>query len=141
VADTKSDDPEFAEYRKHLVLAEQKAQEDYDKTVLSLSGGALGISFAFIDKVVKTKPLVSPGYLFWSWVAWASSVVIVLASYFFSIRALRKAIKQSHTGEIYVRKPGGWAALLTETANIFGAAFFILGLFLLGVFVWRNISP
>jgi len=36
------------EYRTHLVAAEQKAQEDYDKTVISLSGGALGISFAFI---------------------------------------------------------------------------------------------
>ena len=27
------------EYRKALVAAEQKAQEDFDKTVLSLSGG------------------------------------------------------------------------------------------------------
>lgn len=31
----------MAEYRKSLVAAEQKSQEDFDKTVLSLSGGAL----------------------------------------------------------------------------------------------------
>ncbi|WP_417913843.1 hypothetical protein [Candidatus Electronema sp. JM] len=34
---------QLAEYRKWIVAAEQKSQEDFDKTVLSLSGGALGV--------------------------------------------------------------------------------------------------
>jgi len=43
------------EYRKHLVAAEQQVQADFDKTVLSLSGGALGISFAFVKNPVIVK--------------------------------------------------------------------------------------
>jgi hypothetical protein len=34
----------LAQYRQRLVLAGQKAQEDYDKSVLSLSGGAFAVS-------------------------------------------------------------------------------------------------
>ena len=34
-------DKEMQEYRSHLVEARQKAFEDFDKTVLALSGGAL----------------------------------------------------------------------------------------------------
>ncbi len=34
---------QLAEYRKWIFAAEQKSQEDFDKTVLSLSGGAVGI--------------------------------------------------------------------------------------------------
>lgn len=33
------------DYRKLLLTAEQQAQANFDKTVLSLSGGALGVSF------------------------------------------------------------------------------------------------
>jgi hypothetical protein len=33
----------LVDYRKLLVGAEQKAQEDFDKTVLALSGAALGV--------------------------------------------------------------------------------------------------
>ena len=34
------------EYRATLLVAEQKAPGQFDKTVLTLSGGALGVSFA-----------------------------------------------------------------------------------------------
>lgn len=42
---------------KFLRDADQQAQTDYEKTVLSLSGGALGISFAFVKDIVGSKPL------------------------------------------------------------------------------------
>jgi hypothetical protein len=35
-------DPATAEYRKDLIALEQRAQEEYDNTLLTLSGGALG---------------------------------------------------------------------------------------------------
>jgi hypothetical protein len=131
---------ELDDYRKHLVLAEQKAQEDFDKTVMSLSGGALGISFAFIDKIVGTNPMISPSLLFYAWWSWGASVAIVLLSYLFSIRAIRRAIKQTDTGAIYIRRPGGKAALLTEISNLLGASLFFLGLFLIGLFIKRNLG-
>jgi hypothetical protein len=135
-----SEDDEFEAYRHHLLLAEQRAQEDYDKTVVSLSGGALGVSFAFLDNIVKGRPLTNPNLLFVAWACWSISLLVVLASFFFSIRALRKAQKQARTGAIFLRTPGGWAAKLTEIANVTGAVLFVVGLLFIGVFVWRNLT-
>ena len=84
---------DLSEYRKHLQTAEQKSQEDFDKTVLSLSGGALGISFVFLKDVIGPNPVVNPGMLFAAWVAWGSSTFCVLASYYASHLALRRAIR------------------------------------------------
>jgi hypothetical protein len=69
---------DLSDYRKHLQTAEQKSQEDFDKTVLSLSGGALGISFIFLKDVIGPNPVVSPNLLFTAWVAWGSSTFCVL---------------------------------------------------------------
>jgi len=43
---------ELFKYRADLITGRQKAQEQFDKAVLSLSGGALGVSFTFVDKFV-----------------------------------------------------------------------------------------
>src|SRR5690242_8681658 len=87
-------DARLDEYRKHCVTAEQKAQEDFDKWVLTLSGGGLGTSFAFIKDLIGTGPLAHPLLLFSAWSAWAVSIVATLASFFFSQLALRTAIRQ-----------------------------------------------
>ena len=65
-------DKALADYRQHLVLAAQKAQDDYDKTLLSLSGGALGVSFAFVDKFVKAGVVQNPRLLIFAWVCWGA---------------------------------------------------------------------
>lgn len=46
------------EWREHLVSAEQKSQEDLDKALLSLSGGALGVSLIFLKDVIGQGPQV-----------------------------------------------------------------------------------
>jgi hypothetical protein len=127
-------------YRQHLVLAEQKAQEDFDKTVITLSGGALGLSFAFLDKVVGTKAPASTALLFYAWWSWGISLGVVLLGYLFSIRAIRRAIKQTDSGSIYIRRPGGLASLLTEASNLLGAILFFVGLLLIGIFIRRNLA-
>lgn len=93
---------QLAQYRQHLVLAEQKAQETYDKTLLSLSGGAFGITFAFVDKFLGGQPVSSTKCLVYSWFCLGLSAAVVLASHLFSQRALRSAIHQVDAGEIYV---------------------------------------
>jgi hypothetical protein len=129
---------DLSAYRQHLVLAEQKAQEDYDKTVLSLAGGALGVSFAFIDKFIPDDRVVWPAMLVTAWAFWALSVGFVLVSYFLSRAALRKAIRQTDSGEIRSVSPGGaWSrAVLACNASAGGA--FLLGVIVIAVFVYRN---
>lgn len=122
------------------MLAEQKAQEDYDKTILSLSGGALGISFAFIDKVIGTGAVIQPRLLFCAWLSWGSSVIFVLTSYFFSQLALRRAIKQVDMHQIYIKRPGGFFSIAIDICNVMGGLLFFAGVILIVIFVQKNLG-
>lgn len=129
----------LSSYRDHLVLAGQKSQEDYDKTVVTLSGGALGVTFAFLEKVIGNGPAATPELLFAAWLCWAASITSVLTSYFLSRVALRKAIEQVDSGEDPPRRPGGWTGFATEIFNILSGTFFVVGVVTAAIFVLRNL--
>lgn len=127
-------------YREHCVSAGQKVQEDYDKAVLTLSGGALGVSFAFIKDVIGPGAITHPRLLLGAWIVWGMSVVITLASYWFSGRALRKAINQIDAGNIHGKVPGGAYAGITESLNAVGGLLFVTGVILMVFFVSANVD-
>jgi hypothetical protein len=132
-------EPHLAEYRSTLVAAEQKSQDDYDKTIVSLSGGALGISIVFLSDIVgESVPIV-----LWSivaaWAFWALSLTSVVVSYFFSRMALSKAIEQIDKGTIE-DNIGGWASPATKISNSVSGISFILGVVMLIYFVTKNIG-
>ena len=79
-------------YRESLEALKQKSQDSYDKTVLSLSAGALGLSFAFVKDIVGSWPPQAYAWLFAAWVSWGVGVTSALFSFLCSQRALRKAI-------------------------------------------------
>jgi len=133
-------DESLKEYRSRLETLEQKAQEDFDKTVLSLSGGALGVSFAFIKDIVGPDKITKPLLLFLAWICWGMSVIVILISYYTSHLALRKAIKQVDTNEIRKVQPGGKADRVTAICNGLGAALFFIGVVLISIFVWQNLE-
>ena len=128
------------EYRQSLVAAEQKCQDDFDKTVLSLSGGALGVSFVFVKDLVGSNPIDHPNWLLLAWLTWAASSLAILASFFSSHLALRKAIQQCDDGTIYNQKPGGFLAGLTRNLNAAGALLFFVGVCLMAAFAFSNLS-
>lgn len=131
----------LADYRKWLVAAEQKSQEDFDKTILSLSGGALGISFVFLKDVIGPHPILQSGFLLAAWLAWAFSTFSVLTSYYLSHLALRRAISQVDNGTIYKQPPGGAFARWTAILNAAGAVLFLVGVCCITVFAGSNLSP
>ena len=133
-------DESLKNYRSRLELLEQKAQEDFDKTVLSLSGGALGISFAFVKDIVGSDITTNPLLLFLSWLCWGLSVMFVLISYYTSHLALRKAIEQVDTEKIHDSQPGGIADRVTAFCNALGGILFIAGVVLISTFVWLNLE-
>lgn len=133
-------DESLKEYRQHLVLAVQKAQGDFDKTVLSLSGGALGVSFAFIDKIVRPGVIIYPKLLFFAWLCWGISMAVILASYLFSHLTLRRAIKQVDQDQIYNKRPGGFFAVITHICNISASVLFFVGVLLVVFFVKYNMK-
>jgi hypothetical protein len=137
---TNPNDPELCKYREHLVAADERAQENFDKTVISLAGGALGVSFAFLDNVVKDHLITCPSLLAISWLSWTASLTTVLVSFFLSHLALQKAIKQVDSGQIHGTRPGGRYAVATKVCNVLSAALFLFGLVCMGVFVLLNLG-
>lgn len=129
----------MGDYRKFLVAAEQKSQEDFDKTVLSLSGGALGISFVFLKDVIGTNTIQFPSLLLAAWICWAFSSLSVLLSFHMSRLALRVAIGQVDNGTIYKATPGGKYASLTAGLNVAGALLFVAGIVSITAFVAFNV--
>lgn len=140
-------DKALEDYRTHLITAEQKAQEDFDKTVVSLSGGALGISFAFLKDIVGNHPIAHKGLLFTAWISWGLSISLVLSSYFTSHLALCKSIDQidnavrnSNINQIYTQRAGGRFSLITSILNAVGGLLFFVGILFIAVFVWHNLE-
>lgn len=127
------------EYRQWLIAAEQKSQEAYDKTVLSLSGGALGISFVFLKDVIHDVPLAHAEYLLGAWLSWGLSSTSILISFFLSHLALRRAINQIDSDEINTTSPGGIYSKVTAAANIAGALLFLIGVLLITGFAGENL--
>ena len=130
----------LVEYRKQVQALAQKSQEDFDKTVLSLSGGALGISFVFLKDVIGQSPVLSPHLLFAAWVCWGLSTSSVLVSYFLSQLALRKTVEQIDTGTIYTAKTGGLFRTATATFNAVGGILFLAGVCAITLFANANIK-
>jgi len=130
-------DAALREYRTFLVAAEQKSQEDYDKTVITLSGGALGVSFAFVKDIVGGQALAQPIWLCVAWIVWGLSVTSVLASFYFSHIALRKTIKQidENTESLYKKTPGGVFTRVTQVLNALGGLLFLTGVVSMTVFI------
>lgn len=127
------------EYRSHLVEARQKAFEDFDKTVLMLSGGALAVSITFVKDLLGPGALAYQRCLLSAWVCWGVSVLTVLVSYYSSQLTLNRAIRHIDSGARSPR-PGGFFRTVTLLLNAIGGLLFLTGLILLIVFVSQNLE-
>jgi len=126
-------------YRQSLIEAEKKGQDSFDKTVLSLAGGALGISFLFIKDVIGENPINHPALLLFAWLSWAASTLAVLSSFFTSNLALRRAVQQCDKGTIHCEPPGGIYSKMTRVCNLSGIVLLIAGILFMAAFVYKNL--
>ena len=122
------------EYRNKLQLLEQESQSSYDKTVITLSSGALAISFVFVNDIVGESQIVCHAALLTSWVLWGSSVTSILFSYFFSHLAIRKAINQIDNNQ----SPYSCLDKITAFLNAVGGVLFLAGVVSIIVFANKN---
>ena len=127
------------EYRSLLIEAERAAQESFDKTIISLSSGALGISFVFVSNIT-TEPIQRPLLLILAWGVWGLSVTLILTSFVTSRFAFQRAVKQVDTEKVHDERPGGLLTVITNMLNIISGMLFIVGVFLLAWFVTVNMG-
>jgi hypothetical protein len=132
-----------------LVLANQKAVADYDKTVITLSGGALGVSFVFLEKFGgQPGNVIGRWWLMWSWFSWTASLCCVLWSFYWSHCAILKSIRDFDDGKMSSlsddertrRRPGGWRGSITERLTVAGGILFVVGVVLIARFAYMNLG-
>jgi hypothetical protein len=127
-------------YRDDLLQGEQKSQEDFDKTVISLSSGALAFSMAFVKNIAGEPPYSASWSFLCAWLCWTASLIVVLVSFFLSVYAFRLTLSQIDKQTIYQEKPGKRVSTIVECLNVLGGIFFLTGIVLMALFIWRNME-
>jgi len=133
-------DHNLDEYRNFLSNAEQAASASYDKAVMTLAGGAFGLSFVFLKDFLGAAKPHGMWLLIMAWVLLALSIVCILVSILTGRWSLRKAISQLDQKRIHSEKPGAWFSLVTETLNVLAAVFFVGGVAFLAWFAITNVG-
>ena len=72
---------DIQDYRSALLEGDKASVQEYDKAVMALSGGAIGISFTFLKTIGDFNTLERPCLLLLAWGLWGFSIVSVLTSH------------------------------------------------------------
>ena len=138
--DTKQLREEYLKQREKYDSQLMQQSNLLDKYLLTISTGSFGLSFAFIDKIVKDT-MKAPTTLVLSWIMFALSVISSLLSFVFSKRAFKKAIEE--LDEKYehpeYKFDTSFQDLQTKTFNVFSFIFLILGFSAFIFFAYNNI--
>ncbi len=128
----------YLEERKMLVEAEGEASQSFDKTLVTLSAGAFGLSLAFIVQIAP-----KPGALWWLYSAWGaliSSLLSVLLSFLMSQYGFRRARDiLDILYETRNQESNGWNTI-TSVLNVVSIVAFVIGVVSLAYFVMQNVT-
>ena len=77
------DRQEYNNTRQEYVNQETHQTDNLDKYILTISTGSFGLSFIFIEKIVKEQ-IIYPKILVYSWIMFVCSIISSLLSFLFS---------------------------------------------------------
>ena len=126
-----------------LIADAYRAHEHYDKTIIALSGGALGVSLVFALDIVGANAGHGWLWLLGAWALWTLSLSATLLSYYTSFQANWHEIqdcRRLRRGEaVRAIVPGGWWNTWTLRLNPAAGVLFVLGVVSEAVFVFVNV--
>lgn len=82
---------EYLEERKLLIDLHNQACQSSDKTVILLTGGALGLSITFIQQIAPHPSRVTLPMLAWAWGVLVLALLVILLSLFTSQVGMQRA--------------------------------------------------
>jgi len=143
-----SDDIEYynrlSTERQALLNALLDQSRSLDKYILTLAGGALGLSLVFIKDIAPTPKAETIGVLVGSWVSFCISILITLLSFLLSQKAIFKQIGITEgliSGKLdQNRKHPNPFRTATGILNWISMVSFIVGVILLITFAAINLS-
>lgn len=135
-----NNDQDHTSYRNMLIETEQRISEQFDKTILTIAGGALAISLAFIKDVIGNGVMQAGWLLIISWASLTICLVLILVSFYSSLLAYRKAQDQVDNKTIKNETPGGHFSKIVSISNAAGILLLCVGLVTLFIFAYENLS-
>ena len=120
------------------------ATQEFDRAILTLSAGALGLSLAFIKDIVSLNVAIHLFLLFGSWVFFGFSILFTLASFVASQKAFKHSQNiayryyMEHKHEVL--KQRSVPALATRYLTYAAGASFLFGLVMTLVFTTVNVN-
>ncbi len=132
----------YARYQRHLLEGRRSSFQQFDRAVLTLSGGGLALSLTFIRNIVSLSEATCKWTLICAWGMFALSIMATLISFISSQFAFDRQLKLAEQYYIdnqeeafkELNKP----ARLTKVINIASAFSFVLAVILLLFFVSSN---
>lgn len=127
---------ETLDHRRHLLEALHAASQDFDRAIMTLSAGALGVSIAFVRDIA-----VNPSALCLlrsSWILFTLSLLLILISFITSQEALRFEIEKLGQTATEAR-PGGGFGVATLWLNITSGLSLVAGVVCLVWFALVNV--
>ena len=117
-----------------------QAQSDYDKTLTTLSSGALGVSFVFIKDVLGVSSVQVPQAAFLAWLCWAGSLTVSLGSFVAGALIVKQVVKVLADYDTDVDEVVKWPNRIMTGVNILAGVLFVAGVVLLAIFAYRNLG-
>jgi hypothetical protein len=144
----KTDDENYKIYvdeRKSLVEGEKTTADNFDKNILTLAAGALGISLVFLEKIAPEPNPKTLIYLYLSWASLVSSLLAILSSQLtgqYAYRRARVLLEDEFFPEEKKEncKKGNWWAKTTQFLNWASIFAFVFGTALLVYFSIQNVK-
>ena len=120
------------QHREHLVAAGQKSIESFDRTLLTLSGGGLALSIAFV-KDLGLQGRASTAILIAAWIFWLLAMALTLVSFYVSYFAIYRAIQELDDDSPAATSACARWTWWVHACNIAAGLMFLLGL---GFVIW-----
>ncbi len=130
--------PSDPTFRDRLIEADRVESQAYDKTVLTLSGGALAVSLAFLKDIAPHPHPSTLWVLHSAWGLLTCSLIFVLASMLTGRRSIRRIIKQIDEGTWTKEPVGGNYFWITSALNTASGVAFVMGAVFLFAFAASN---
>lgn len=132
------------EQRSELLERQRSNSESYDKAILTLSSGALGLSLTFIkDLLPASRQPVWTNLLYWSWGLLTGAIIITVVSFLLSSAAINQALNQiteyylNGNESAFTRTKLSWAV---DASNYISGGLFVAGILVTVLFVSINFS-
>jgi len=132
-------DDYFADFKESLESILEKSQDDFEKQLIYISGGALSISMFFIEKVIKDLHQASNKWLLiTSWFLFGVTLFVNLFSHFLAGNSVYKTLSEINCDD-YDKSRADKRNQTISTINISTLCSLGLGVLLLILFITINI--